>query len=192
MSQLRTEEFCVQGKRIKSYYNALPLDFKAGAYKFLKESFYKIGWSDVEHSNYPYLYSMFSSDDLLSFGFLPQLKKSLVGVNIDTKKISRTVVNLSIPGEPHWCHTHRGETVVLYYANPDWKQEWGGETLFFNEDLERIDYASAYTPGKIVVFDGEIPHTIRAQSTLAPTYRFTLSIFIKEHIDNIIGVSHAS
>jgi len=90
-------------------------------------------------------------------------------------------VNLSTPTDCHWAHTHKDHTVLLYYVNKHWKHDWAGETMFFNDDLSEVAYASVYKPGRIIVFDGEIPHSVRPQSSIAPNYRFTLSLFFKNN-----------
>ena len=67
---------------------------------------------------------------------------------------------------------------VLYYINLDWRDGWHGETLFYNpNNLKEIIYTSLYIPGRIILFDGSIPHAIRPQSIKAPKFRFTLSLF---------------
>jgi hypothetical protein len=65
---------------------------------------------------------------------------------------------------------------VLYYVNLEWQDGWHGETLFYDESLKNIVFASPYIPGRIVVFDGSIPHTIRPQSYIASHYRFTFAL----------------
>ena len=64
------------------------------------------------------------------------------------------------------------------FVNLDWRDGWHGETLFYNPDnLKEIVYTSLYIPGRIILFDGSIPHAIRPQSVKAPKFRFTLSLF---------------
>ena len=70
--------------------------------------------------------------------------------------------------------------VILIYLNQDWKLEWYGETLFYSEDLSEIIFAGLYTPGRIICFDGEVPHSIRPNSRLAPKFRYTMSLFFKK------------
>jgi len=65
-------------------------------------------------------------------------------------------------------------------VNVDWREEWAGETIFYDESNEII-FCSPYKPGRMIVFDGTIPHTIRPQSIISPNYRFSLTIrFTKE------------
>lgn len=53
--------------------------------------------------------------------------------------------------------------------------------LFYNsKDLSKIEFASVYKPGRIILFDGHIPHTIRPQSIKGPKFRFTLSVFLRK------------
>ena len=78
----------------------------------------------------------------------------------------------------HYLHIHQKQQVCLYYVNLDWRDGWHGETLFYNPDnLKEIAYTSLYIPGRIILFDGSIPHAIRPQSVKAPKFRFTLSLF---------------
>ena len=45
------------------------------------------------------------------------------------------------------------------------------------DNLKEIVYTSLFIPGRIILFDGSIPHAIRPQSVKAPKFRFTLSLF---------------
>jgi hypothetical protein len=61
-------------------------------------------------------------------------------------------------------------------VNQEWRDGWHGETLFFSENLKEIVHAMVYTPGRVVVFDGNIPHAIRPQSIIGPQFRYTLAM----------------
>ena len=37
-----------------------------------------------------------------------------------------------------------------------------------------------YVPGRLLMFDGTEPHSIRPQSFSGPQYRFTVSVFFKD------------
>jgi SM-20-related protein len=90
------------------------------------------------------------------------------------------MVNLSKPADPNFTHCHPKQVVCLYYANLNWHPNFAGETLFYTEDQKEIRYGSTYTPNRLVIFDGEIPHTIRAQNITGPNYRFSISIFFNK------------
>ena len=84
-------------------------------------------------------------------------------------------------GDTHWTHDHTNQTVLLYYVNTEWLDSWGGETLFFDNFNKDIVYGSSYTPNRVLVFDGEIPHTIRPPSKIFPhKFRFTLTLLFNQ------------
>jgi hypothetical protein len=97
-------------------------------------------------------------------------------------------VNLGIPTDCHQLHTDIAGSLtgfdeclsLLYYVNCDWNINWGGETLFYSNDLHNIEYTSIFKPGRIIIFDGAIPHSARPQAVLSTQHRFTLACkFIK-------------
>ena len=53
--------------------------------------------------------------------------------------------------------------------------------LFGSFGLEAKN-AYEFTPGRIIIFNGTVPHSIRPQSFNAPQYRFTVSTFFKDKI----------
>ncbi len=68
-------------------------------------------------------------------------------------------------------HVESNKT-VLVYMNDVWHPEWGGETVFFDHELD-AKYLVAPRPGRIVIFDGRIPHTGRT-----PTPKFMYNRYI--------------
>lgn len=58
---------------------------------------------------------------------------------------------------PYWVGENK---TMLVYLNPVWDPEWGGETVFFDDDLD-AKYIVQPRPGRVVLFDGRIPHTGR-------------------------------
>ena len=178
---MRHKTIKVNGRSIEVYDDVFTYDQKLRLYNFFRNSSYGIGWEDtneIENSNYKYFYCNWSNEDLQNSKFFDFLKNKDFFENLLESYISKkTVANLSYPNNVYFCHTHPQEKVLLYYGNIQWKQEWAGETLFFDEEGKEILYASAYVPGRVIIFDGVIPHTIRAQSSAAPHFRFSLSVF---------------
>lgn len=67
---------------------------------------------------------------------------------------------------------------VLYHANYEWNSEWGGANLFYNDQITDIAKAVQYVPGRLVVFDSRIPHSV---STInEKKLRFTISLLLKK------------
>ena len=162
---------------IQVYDNFFENDHCSEIYNFCINSYFKIGWVDSDepqHKPYPNLHSAYSKEDLDKIKILePILKK----FKISKDQYSKCVVNLTKPLDVNFIHVHSNTSVVLYYANLTWNPEWGGETIFYKKDKKTIDLANPYVPNRLVFFDGKIPHTIKAQNIIGPSYRFTISLF---------------
>ena len=167
---------------ILDFENKVPFADMQQIYNFVYNSTYKLGWADREDEKFvPNIHSNWSLEDVEKSGLLEHLKKldDTLKYNIE-KNFHKCIVNLSKSGDYNFCHTHKDQTVILYYVNLDWQDGWGGETIFYNENLTKATSVSNFVPGKFIVFDGSIPHTIRAQSTHGPDYRFTISYFVNK------------
>jgi SM-20-related protein len=63
---------------------------------------------------------------------------------------------------------------LIYYPHLAWWPDWGGETVFFNQDwTDTIDCVFP-RPGRLIIFNGTIPHVARAVSRTCPEMRITL------------------
>lgn len=148
----------------------------------VKRSVFRMGWNDNLDGAEPNIFSQWSPDNLNSIKFFKEFTEGHpLHQKLDPDKFIRCIVNNETLSSTHWTHTHIEENVLLYYVNMEWKDEWGGETLFFDKHNSRdIIYGSRFTPGRLIWFDGEIPHTLKQPSRLAPKFRFTISIFFKK------------
>jgi len=178
-----TKEVTVSsGKKIHVFDDVFEMAWRTYAYQFLLNLPYNIGWSDscdLYRCEHVYLHSSMSVDQLKEFGLLKAMKEPGLRELLGKSIFSKATVNLSTPTDVHFAHTHKN-TTLLYYPNLHWQEEWAGETLFFNESASEIVFASMYKPGRIILFDGSIPHSIRPQSRIAPHHRMTVSIFFNE------------
>lgn len=68
-----------------------------------------------------------------------------------------------------------GGKTILQYANYCWNRNWHGETVFYNSDVSEIIYSTMMKPGRVVIFDSNIPHSARAPSKLADYARYTIA-----------------
>jgi SM-20-related protein len=62
----------------------------------------------------------------------------------------------------------------IYYPNPKWNPDWGGETIFFNGDQTDILAAVYPKPNRMITFPGTMPHAARGVSRCCPDLRITL------------------
>jgi len=67
------------------------------------------------------------------------------------------------------------ELTALWYVTREWQPDWGGETVFFDPQLDAAAVVSP-RPGRLVIFDGAIPHAGRPPNRIcyAPRYTFAL------------------
>ena len=183
-SSIVHKKYNFEGYNIEVLDNVFTLDSRANFYKTIRDSKFQIGWEDtteIEYQNYKYLHSVYNSQDLNKLGLADKLLDTEFGKQLFTQyNIEQCIVNLSKPGDFYLNHTHGSLKVLLYYVNIRWKEEWSGETLFYNDSMQDILFASPYVPGRLILFDGNTPHTIRSQSSIAPYYRFTFTMFLSK------------
>ena len=161
--------------------NVVPTSERLQIHEFCLKSTYKLGWYDSQDpSKYILnLHSRWSDEDMENSQLLPYIQNCIDQTPWFTKKkLFDVVVNLVRPNDVHTIHHHKNEQVALYYVNLDWRDGWYGETIFYDEfDQNKIGFTTPYIPGRIVLFDGSIPHAIRPQSAEGPKFRITISLF---------------
>ena len=164
--------------------NKIPYVIRENIWRYCINSTYTLGWQDSDDSGkYELnLHSSWTQKELESSKIFPYVEYSIRNTDWFTnRKISKIIVNLVRSDDVHFIHGHDDRQVVLYYINLDWQDGWYGETIFYDpDDTNNIAFASPYIPGRFILFDGSIPHTIRPQSSKAPKFRFTLSIFFEK------------
>lgn len=173
-----------KGKKIFVFDDVYEMQFRRDVFQFILNSRYVLGWQDTEdphNAQHVYLHSKYSTEDVEQSGILTNIKHPKLLQMLQGRKMGRATINLSLITDTYFAHPHRTVT-MLYYANPQWKEEWAGETLFYNEQVSEVVYTSMYKPGRVVLFDGTIPHSIRPQSKVAPNHRFTYALFFDEGI----------
>jgi Rps23 Pro-64 3,4-dihydroxylase Tpa1-like proline 4-hydroxylase len=151
------------------------------AFTFCRNSSFRFGHSATSshHQDLSRFVSYLTDQELAVTGLddiARSITKDLFSKDLD---IQRSYINVYFPYTPTAVHTDDIESntvTLLYYANPTWHHDWGGETQFFTKDLTSITDSILPAPGRIAIFDSTIPHTARSPSVLAPTPRFTIAI----------------
>lgn len=177
------EFFFPHNKRIAVYDGLFDAHYRSTVYEFAQNSNFVIGWADggiVEKQANRFLHSIYSADDVDRLCILKNIVNSEASKELDGHVLEKTILNLSSAADTNYIHTHPEDKVLLYYVNLEWFDGWHGETLFFNEDCKDVVFASPYTPGRLLVFDAKIPHTVRPQSHIAAQYRFTLTMIFNK------------
>jgi Rps23 Pro-64 3,4-dihydroxylase Tpa1-like proline 4-hydroxylase len=90
----------------------------------------------------------------------------------------RAYVNCSIYGDSYYLHrdcaAHERHVTALYYANLEWQPDWGGETIYFNDD-EDAELAITPRPGRLVIARGAILHRGSVPTRSCHEERYTLA-----------------
>ena len=93
----------------------------------------------------------------------------------------RAYTNFASYGDMLYTHTdclpEQRELTALWFLATRWEPEWGGETMFFDASGDAL-YCASPKPGRLVVFDGAIPHAGRPPSRIcyAPRYTFAVKL----------------
>ncbi len=73
-------------------------------------------------------------------------------------ELIRAYVNFNRYGDMQYAHVDAQEGVTaLYYANSEWQEHWGGETVFCDENREPV-YLVIPKPGRLVLFHPSLLH----------------------------------
>jgi len=168
---------------IEIFHNVLTENHREEIYMYAINADYKIGWGDTstfEYRQYPCLHSDISRADWRQLDFIEGIQNEPMKDLVKDLQFDKAVINLATPSSIQFPHTHGTSTVITYYINPDWKKEYYGETIFYDDSMTHCIGTSLYHTNSAVVFDGKIPHSIRPASHIAPSYRFSLSVFFRQ------------
>ena len=76
--------------------------------------------------------------------------------------------------QSHYDSKYETDTTILYYVNKNYNYEWGGETVFYDEDKELIK-AVMPKPGRISVFPANVLHSARPFALYVMEPRYTIA-----------------
>lgn len=82
-----------------------------------------------------------------------------------------------VEGYPHTDSQRTGEVTALIYLNKEWKPEWGGETVLFDNDEIVKSVLPKY--GRVLMFNSDQLHCARAVSRICTQQRTTLIFKVK-------------
>ena len=157
-------------------------------YNFIINSYYQINMADTlseDYYNKKSFGSKYSKDDLKTLGIIEHLPEKIKKeFNISLETSDRCVVNAITSNGVYHPHDDHGSDIkwsFLYYANMKWDLEWGGDTLFLNDDRQTISNTVQCKPNRVVIFDAKIPHLIRPTTIIAPPYRFSINMTFKNN-----------
>ena len=169
------------GKRIDLYDDIFTFGERLVLYDTFRNCpFFMRGTDDsiIDHQSDITMVHEVTQDFLNNTRFLKVLSGEPEFNELITKyKVNSAIVNVTTPADKYHKHVDIvGGKTLLYYVNMDWNPSFFGETVFVGDRDDDYQFVAPYVPGRIVVFDGEIPHIIRPQIMSGPKYRMTFAI----------------
>jgi hypothetical protein len=164
------------GRKIHVYDEVFPKSLVEYFEEFFQNSFYRLGSASsyrFTQAHRTFFQSRYNSDDIALLGIFEHIKGTKIADDLEGLELSSYWVLVSTYFTQYYLHTDRLEgSTFIYYGNGAWEVDWGGETLFCNDNGE-VEIAVSCKPNRIVVFDSAIPHKPATLSLEADQYRFT-------------------
>ena len=182
---MKYKKIDINGKLIHVFDEVFTYAQKQKYYDFLRNSYYNAtGGANVsiETLQDVALTSVFDEEDLDNFDILNNLPEEILDI-LNNFKPRKSYSLLNSYSQITHFHTddyeHTNNLTFLYYANINWHRDWGGETMFSDDNIENIEYTSLYIPGRIIIFDSTIPHKPCPPVYGSPQFRYTFVINFK-------------
>jgi SM-20-related protein len=177
------------------YDDILPDEHRQAVNKFLHQNGsdtagWKFGWKSSDKTdNFAFWHRHFGGyragdgepydceQELTPFPLILALWRHLAGTLLQGHRLIRCYANGQTYGSDGTVHTDsklRGTYTCVYYPHQTWHPDWGGETIFFNQDKTDIAACVYPRPNRMLIFDGTIPHVARGVSRICPVLRVTL------------------
>lgn len=122
------------------------------------------------------LVSRLTSQQVQDLFLTEVLQEVCKAINEPPIEILEAYINIYTPDSTCLAHIDspsKGLT-FLYYPNTLWDINWGGETIFFDNNKEAV-FTSIYKPNRLVVFDPRIMHLAKTPSILSESFRYTIA-----------------
>ena len=95
-------------------------------------------------------------------------------------EMERAYLNAHTHGiEPH-IHRDDGDVTFIYYPRMDWKNEWGGGTVIYDNEISNITDHINYKGNRLIKFDAHLPH--QAQPVSRECYQLRTCVVFKTKV----------
>jgi SM-20-related protein len=179
MPMIRSQS--IEGRPIRVYDGLVGLSLvQQLASAFAKAGFAHTEIARPETANYKHWVTEIPLETAMQ---LPLYRPTLHAVGdfgpIANYRAYRSYCNYAAYGDMLFTHTdclpEEKDLTALWYVAPEWNVEWGGETLFYNSQMD-AEVVVSPKPGRLVVFDGTITHVGRPPNRICYAPRYTLAI----------------
>ena len=181
--------FTSNGKLIEIYDNVFTSSEKYSHIRYAQSAPYVLEHPTIGtpfwHRNDTFFFHGMGDSDFDKFGFVKtNFYKNIILKKYPSHQIEKSWIVCSSPLSSWYFHVDNDDETLnrktlLYYLNSRWNRDWGGETLFANNNGE-CEIAVEYKPGRVVIFDGSIDHRASAVSMKSDEFRF---VFVVQFIN---------
>ena len=99
---------------------------------------------------------------------------STIEVNLQHSGNDGTLHRDVYSGGSDYTHT------IMFYPNPEWKDEWGGKFQIFSDDEKEMVEDYDYVPGRIIAFECHHPHRGLGPKKEYPyVYRYSIAFRVR-------------
>lgn len=183
----------------KRFENMFSDDDRKLIYEFLNLPGWETGWkSNVKKDAYSFLHKHFAGyrkrvdgvndcDDELKENY-PLIHNAWIKVRqncLPGHTLVRCYANgmcYGMDGTVHTDATSEGNYTAIYYPHERWSPNWGGETILYNKEENRVVACFYPKPNSIVVINGQTPHRANGVTRSYTGMRITL-MFKTEMLD---------
>ena len=180
--KLRVEN--VENKNIYIIDDVFSGDEIEAFYEYVKELPFTRNEKSTSYDEFPIFCTDFRPDQFEKETYVGQKARELLQQFIakaSEYKLFRSYINLSNYGDveyPHYdCPVDANDITILYYVNKEWHYKYGGETVFYSNKDSRI--AVLPTPGRFVIFPGNIEHLGSIATRICKLSRYSLALKYK-------------
>lgn len=146
--------------------------------KTLESSGWKFGHyssSKTHGDDFPFWQLELTDDSFFSEHLLNKIQE-LTNRKFKLKRVYANGQTHGLVGSVHQDDNIEGTFTFLYYANPTWRSDWGGETTFFTEEIIN----NFPFPNSAILFDSRIPHFGNDPNRKCSALRVTVAFKLEE------------
>jgi Rps23 Pro-64 3,4-dihydroxylase Tpa1-like proline 4-hydroxylase len=143
----------------------------------INNSGWKYGWRSTRDKTIPFAHwhQDLKQKDADEVGLIAEISQSLQKQYFQDSYLLKSYVNAhsyGTEGYPHIDSTIDGDQTLVVYLNKEWKKEWGGESLIYDNDDIIFAQLPKFNTG--LLFNSELWHCARGVTRICPEIRTTL------------------
>ena len=163
--------------------DVIPQDLLGPVQDHIKDSGWTYGWHSNRELGYAHWnidFAQADSSNGLDVSHSLPTSLAMVWQHLQQNHFPNTILQrcytnshtYGVEGYPHADSSRSGERTLVIYLNPEWRREWGGETMIYDD--QTVVHAELPCFNRGLVFDSELFHCARGVTRICPQQRITL------------------